>query len=276
MATIDVLSVWDFNNPEVSETRFRELASSANGDDLAILETQIARTYGLRRRFDEARALLSGLEPGVARLGVEAQTRYHLEYGRTWISATHSKAEMTSGARDAARDAYLTAYDIARRHGLDYLAIDALHMLPFVDPDSQSSFKWTKLALDTMLQSGQPESRKWESVLLNNHGYHLHEQGRYEEALAVFESNIPVTERAGNPTKTRIAHWMVAWTLRSLERFDEALTIQLSLEQENARDSTPDQYVFEELSHLYKAKGDVAKSDHYARLYKELKRAPAK
>lgn len=276
MATLDVLSIWDFDQPEASEIRFRELAKSASGDALAILETQIARSYGLRRRFDEARAILARLEPRLANLGPEAQVRYQLEYGRTLISATHKKAEKTDQAKDAARKAYLQAYEIARLHALDYLAIDALHMLPFVDTDAQTSLKWMRLALDTVMASKQPEARKWESMLRNNTGYALHELGRYEEALALFQSNIAVAERTGKASKVRIAHWMVAWTLRSLGRVDEALAIQLRLEQENARDATPDQYVFEELAHLYKAKGDRAKSMHYAKLHEQQKLADEK
>lgn len=276
MATIDVLSLWNYDDPAASEVRFRELIRSASVDDAAILETQIARTFGLRRRFDDARTLLSSLEPRLSTLSPEAQVRYHLEYGRSLISPVHKKSEKTPEAQAAARSAYLTAYEIARESKLDYLAIDALHMLPFVDTDNESTMKWTKLALDTTIQSTQPESRRWESLLRHNYGYYLHTQGRLEEALAVFQANVPVTEKGGNATKIRIAHWMVTWTLRSLGRQDEALLIQLRLEQENARDSTRDQYVFEELAHLYKAAGDATKAKHYAELHEQQKLAEAK
>ena len=276
MATVDVLSIWNYDDPAASEARFREIAKTADPDDAAILETQIARTYGLRGRFDEARSILSILQPRLPSLGPEARVRYHLEYGRTLISPVHKKAQKTDEARAAARSAYLTAYELARQSNLDYLAIDALHMVPFVDTDTESSLKWTKLALETTVQSTQPESKKWETMLRNNYGYYLHTQGKLKEALAVFQENVPPTEKAGNATKTRIAHWMVGWTMRSLGQLDGALAIQLRLEQENAKDSTPDQYVFEELAHIYKAKGDAAKAEHYAKLHEQQKRAAEK
>ena len=276
MAAIDVNSIWNYDDPAASEVRFRELARSTDADGTAVLETQIARTYGLRRRFDEARALLARLEPRLSGLGPEARVRYHLEFGRTLISAVHNKSEKTEEARTAARKAYLMAYEIARQHRLDYLAIDALHMLPFVDTDAENSLKWTKLALDTTVQSDQPESKKWESTLRHNYGYYLHGQGRFEEALSIFKANILVTKKAGNATKTRIARWMVGWTLRSLGRLDEALAIQLQLERENAKDATPDQYVFEELAHLYRAQGIGVQAEHYAKLHEQQKRAEAK
>ncbi len=276
MATVDVLALWNFDDPAASENRFRELAKTANPEDQAILETQIARTYGLRRRFDETRKILSTVQPRLASLGPEANVRYYLEYGRSLVSATHKAGEKTETARTEARAAYLRAFELARQANLDYLAIDALHMLPFVEPDVESSLKWTKQALDLTVASTQPESRKWEPTLRSNYGYYLHNQGKYEDALEVFRSNIPVTEKTGNVTRTRIAHWMVAWALRTLGNLDEALAIQLRLEAENAKDSTPDQYVFEELATIYKMKGDAERSAHYAHLHEQQKRAEAK
>ena len=276
IAAIDVLSVWNYDDPAGSEARFRELARSAGGDDLAVLETQIARTFGLRGRFDEARDMLSRLAPRLPTLGPEARVRYQLEFGRTWISPVHKPIEMTVQARATARAAYLAAYELARQHELDDLAIDALHMLPFVDTDAESSLKWTRLAFDTMARSTQPRAKRWESMLRNNLGYHLHTQGKYDEALVVFQANVPVTEKLGKASKTRIAHWMVAWTLRSLGRLDEALEIQLRLEQENASDSTPDPFVYEELAHLYRGKGDTDKVERYVKLHAQQKRAQAK
>ena len=276
MAAIDVLSIWDYDDPAGSESRFRELARSARGDDLAVLETQIARTFGLRGQFGDARDVLSRLAPRLPTLGPEPRVRYQLEYGRTWISPIHKPVEMTAQARATARAAYLSAYELARQHQLDDLAIDALHMLPFVDTDAESTLKWARLAFDEVARSTQPQAKRWESMLRNNLGVHLHSQGKYEEALALFQANVPVTERLGKVRKTRIAHWMVAWTLRSLGRVDDALGIQLRLEQENASDSTPDPYVFEELAHLYRAKGDTEKAGRYAELHDRSKRAQAK
>lgn len=274
MATVDVFALWNFEDPAASEQRFRELSKTASPDDQAILETQIARTYGLRRRFDEARKILSVLKPRLASLAPEAHVRYHLEYGRSLVSATHRPEEMTEIDRVNARASYLQAFELARKASLDYLAIDALHMLPLAEPENTG--KWTKLALDLTTASTQPEAKKWESALRNNYGYYLHEQGKYEEALEIFRSNVSVTEELGNATKTRIAHWMVAWTMRSLGMLDEALSIQLRLEAENAKDSTPDQYVFEELAAIYKAKGDAMKASHYANLHEKQVRAQAR
>ena len=80
----------------------------------------------------------------------------------------------------------------------------------------------------------------------------------------MFQANIAVNERSVQPSKLRIAYWMVAWTLRGLGRIDEALVIQLRLEQENAAAGSPDPYVFEELGLLFQAKGDADQAALYA------------
>lgn len=99
----------------------------------------------------------------------------------------------------------------------------------------------------------------------NNIGYALHQLGRYDEALDQFRQTVVLRERGGDRESIRSAHWMVGWTLRAMNRVDEALAIQLRL-REHEVDGKPDPYVFEELALLYRAKGDAAQADHYAAL----------
>jgi len=88
--------------------------------------------------------------------------------------------------------------------------------------------------------------------------------GEYDEALRQFKLSLAAHERAGRPRNVRIAHWMIAWTLRAQRRFDEAIAIQLRLEREWDEAGEPDPYVFEELEQLYRATGDSARADPYA------------
>ena len=98
----------------------------------------------------------------------------------------------------------------------------------------------------------------------NNVGYALHQLGRYDEALAQFQQALALREKSGDAGATRVARWMVAWTLRFLKRIDEALQIQLELERGNAAANAPDPYVFEELEALYRLKGDEPRAMQYA------------
>jgi tetratricopeptide (TPR) repeat protein len=164
-----------------------------------------------------------------------------------------------------ARQCYELALGIAREARLDALAIDAIHMFAFLDTTPAAQLRWSQAALDVVQASSQAQAKRWEASVRNNVGYALHRLGRYDEALAQFRQAVELRERRGNAEQTRVAHWMVAWTLRSLNRIDEAMDIQLRLERENDQAGTADPHVLEELEALFRAKGDVARAEHYAR-----------
>lgn len=263
-AAVDLAPLWDFNDPAASEQRFRAALASAQGDDVLILRTQIARSFGLRRDFDRARAELAAIEPQMAGAGPEARVRFALETGRSWASATHAPESQTDETRARARAAYETALATAREGALDGLAIDALHMLAFVDTAPADQLKWAQAALDVVEASSQPAAKRWEASLRNNLGYALHQLGRFDPALTQFRLALALRERQGDAPSIRVAYWMIAWTLRALRRPDEALAIQLRLEREGDAAGQPDPYVFEELEILYRERGDEERAQHYA------------
>lgn len=267
---IDLTPLWDFNKPELSEQRFRAALEAAKGDDALILRTQIARTLGLRKDFAKAQSELAAVEPQIQTAGFEARARYALELGRTYASATHSKELLTEAAKTQARAAFTEALAIARSGKLDALAIDAIHMFAFVDKAPADQLKWAQEALAVSVASDQPAARRWEGSIRNNLGMALHGLGRFEEALAEFKQALTIREQGNNAGQIRIAHWMVAWTLRAMNQLDDALAIQLRLEKEGAAANEPDPYVFEELETLYRAKGNEDRAGHYSTLRKPV------
>jgi tetratricopeptide (TPR) repeat protein len=269
---IDLNPLWNFDNPGQSEQRFRAALATSTGDDAIILQTQIARSYGLRGDFPKAREMLKGLERELPAAGAEARARYSLELVRTYASAAHPPETQTADAKEQAREAYKQAYEVAKRGELDGLAVDALHMLAFVDTEPADQLKWGREALAIAQASSQPAAQKWEASLRNNIGYALYQLGRYDEALDQFKQAVVLREKGEDVQARRIAYWMVGWTLRALNRTDEALEIQLRLEREREAAGAPSPYVFEELELLYRVKGDRERADHYA----ELKKAAAK
>ena len=264
LMAIDLAPLWNFSDPAASEQRFRAALASARGDDVLILQTQIARTYGLRGNFARAREILDGIEPALHSAGAEVRVRHALELGRSWASATHPDASQTPDAKARARAAYQRAFELAQAAQLDGLAIDALHMLAFVDTASADQLKWGQRALALVETSPQPAAKAWEASLRNNVGLALHQLGRFDEALAQFQRALVLRERGTDAEATRIAHWMVAWTLRALGRADDALAIQLQLERECDAARAPDRYVYEELALLYRARGDADRARSYA------------
>jgi len=262
--TIDLSVLWDYGKPELSEERFRSALTTASPDEALILWTQIARTYGIRGNFSRAMEILGGIESQIQNASDEAKVCYYLELGRTYSSATHPPESQTAVGRESARSAYIRAFELAQGAKLDGLAVDALHMMTFVDTAGEEQIEWNRKAIEYMDSSSQPEAKKWEGSLRNNMGYALHTLGRYEDALAEFKLALAACEQDGNPGKIRIAHWMIAWTMRSLGQLDEAVEIQLRLEKECDEAGEPDPYVFEELEFLYRELKDDERAEHYA------------
>lgn len=71
----DPTPLWNFNDPIQSEQRFRAALAKSTGDDAFVLQTQIARTYGLRHEFAKARRILHRLDAQLRKAGPEARTR---------------------------------------------------------------------------------------------------------------------------------------------------------------------------------------------------------
>ncbi|MEO8849137.1 MAG: hypothetical protein ABI440_11000 [Casimicrobiaceae bacterium] len=261
---LDINALWDYSKPELSEQRFVAALDGATEDEKRILQTQIARTYGLRGDFAKARNILSAVQHELPMASVEAQTRYFLELGRTYASATHPNDAKTPESLESARGNFLHAHEMAARGKLDYLAIDALHMMPCVDPEPDLQLAWNEKAVAYMTASDQADARKWEGSLRNNIGYARHLQGDYECALAEFRLSRAAHERNGRVPNVRFADWMIAWTYRAQKKYTEALAMQLDLERAFDADGEPDPYVFEELEHIYRALGDEPRAQHYA------------
>ena len=267
---LDLASLWAFDKPDVSEQRFRAALLTATGDDALVLQTQIARTYGLRKDFAKAREILEAIATRVPNAGAEVRARYALELGRTYASAAHPTETRTAESQALARAAYENALGVSKAEHLDGLAIDALHMLAFVDTAPADQLKWGQEALAVVEASSQPAAKKWEASIRNNIGYALHQLGRFDEALLQFNQAVVLRERGTDAEATRSAHWMVAWTLRALSRIDEAIEMQMQLERECEAAAAPDPYVYEELEILHRAKGNEDKASHYAELRKKL------
>jgi hypothetical protein len=265
---LNINALWDYTKPDVSEQRFAAALDSANDDEKLILLTQIARTHGLRRDFAKAREVLSSVETQLSRASPEARTRYFLELGRTYASTAHPQDARTPENLDAARGHFLRAHEIAAAARLDFLAIDALHMMPCVDAEPDRQLEWNEKAVAYMERSDQADAKGWEGALRHNIGYARHLRGDYDIALEQFKLSRAAHERTGRVRPTRIADWMIAWTYRAQQRFEEALAIQLALERAWDADGEPDLYVYEELEHLYRALGDEVQAQHYGQKFK--------
>jgi tetratricopeptide (TPR) repeat protein len=266
----DFFALWDFDHPESTEAAFRAILPAARAasdiDYLAQLLTQIARTEGLQRRFADAHRTLDETEALLPRASATARVRYLLERGRAFNS---------SGHKDTARPLFDSAWDLARNERIDVLAVDAAHMIAIVcGPDS--AIVWNEKAIAYAAQSQDPKARNWLASLENNLGWAYQDKGDYAKALELFRKALAGRQEQGRPGEIRIARWCIARCLRSLGRFDEALSAQEALRQEiTASAAEPDGYVFEEIGECLLALGRLPEArPNFAKAYELLSQDP--
>ena len=251
---IDIDSFWEYTNPAVSEERFRTLLTSAHGDQRLELLTQIARTYGLRQRFSEAHAVLNQVQEQLTGAGPRPRIRYLLERGRTFN---------TGGDKEKARVLFVEAWEQAQTTDQEDLAVDAAHMVAITYAGTLDAIAWNQRGLVLARPSQSPKARALIPAMLNNSAWDLHEMGRFSDALALFEEAQAEWVARGKPEQIQVATWAVARCLRSLGRYDEALTIQRALEADHTAAGSADGYVFEEIAENLAALGKLAEAKPY-------------
>ena len=241
MATFD--QHWDYANPKATRQIFQNLQPEFAHDVglSAELQTQIARTHSLVGEFADAHALLDAVELLLTDELACARIRYLLERGRTLRS---------SGEVEQSIPLFQQAYDQAVAADEDNYAVDAAHMLAIVLP-SDEQIEWNLRAMDLAERSQEKRANNWIGSLSNNLGWTYHDRAEYETALSYFERALAFYEAKGEDEWRLVAHWTIGRTYRSLNRIEEALTIQQNVLAERQKLDSPDGYVHEELAECY-------------------------
>jgi tetratricopeptide (TPR) repeat protein len=262
--------LWDYDDPAGTETKFRamrpKLEAAGDRSVLLQLDTQIARTLSLQRKFGEAHQLLNSVEPALDSVNPVVRVRWLLERGRTFNSA---------GKKEPAKKAFLEAWDLGQSIHAEAFVVDAAHMMAIVEEGAEA-LRWNELALDYARSSEDPQAKRWKGSLLNNLGWTYHKRGNFERALTLFKEALAFRKEEGKDAEIDVAEWCVARTLRSLGRENEALARQQELlrRKEDAR-RAPDGFVFEELGECLLALGREEEArPWFAKAHQELSRDP--
>jgi tetratricopeptide (TPR) repeat protein len=250
--------LWDFDDLDASERRFRALLEEESSDSArAEVLTQLARVQGLRGDFAEGEALLGEAEP-LAAESHAAKARIDLERGRL---------RRSGGDPEAARPLFESAFRVALDAREQFLAVDAAHMAALVQPDQPGRVAWAERGIELAGRSEDPEVRYWLGPLFNNLGWEYYESGDYEPALSAFQQALEARERSPDrPAEIEIARYAVAKTLRALGRPAQAVPL---LEQAVAwarSEGSPDGWFHEELAESYAALGREEDAREQARL----------
>ena len=164
--------LWDFDDLDATEARFRGLRAEAL--------TQLARVQGLREDYDGGDRLLDEVAVDDPRVRV----RVDLERGRL---------RRSSGDKEAALPLFERAFAVAVDAGEDWLAADAAHMAALAAPGREGFVAWTNRGLE--LAGRSAAAAYWAGPLLNNLGWELFDAEEFEPALDAFERALAIRER---------------------------------------------------------------------------------
>ena len=181
--TLDHL--WNFRDPAASEAAFRAamIEDTYDADERAELATQLGRAISLQGRYEEADALLDGIDDDEPTVGV----RILLERGRV----------LNAGGRPAMAVPLLEqAAELADHLGEEFLAVDALHMLSLAD-DAHAEV-WMRSALEYASTAHDERTKHWMIVLHVALGTFLRGKKRLTEALVEFQLAEQWAERLGS------------------------------------------------------------------------------
>ena len=226
----DIDALWDYSDPDASEARFQawltRIEDQAPADHLAQIHSQIARTHSLRADFAAAGRWLA--EGEALCLAAEARGE-DVRTARTRLLLERGRCLNSGGDPAGAVPPFLAALAAAEAAGLEHLACDAAHMLGIALP-GEEGLAWNRRAIAMAEAAQDPRARRWLGSLYNNSAWSLHDLGRYDEALELFEKSLAFRE-AQDPAgeAARIARWCRARCLRSLGRLEEALAEQRAL-----------------------------------------------
>lgn len=273
MQVFDFDKWWNYKEPAETAIKFKELLTSENNKALndvnyrLQLLSQLARTQSLQFKFDEAHQYLDSIEKEFHNTAVNActKTRFFLEKGRTYNSAK---------VANAASEFFMNAYDTATKHGLDFYAIDAAHMLAIAAQNTDQKIYWNEMALNIAEKTNNIAAARWKASLYNNIGWDYFAIKKYNKALAYFKRAETLHKK--NKDKAihpfLIAQWCVAKTLRLLGKVAQSLQMQLSImEAYNTSNLQETGYVSEELGELYLLKNENEKAKfHFANAYRLL------
>jgi tetratricopeptide (TPR) repeat protein len=262
----EIDALWDYDRPQVTESKFMELVGTAENSEnqsyYAELLTQLARTHSLQQKFDSAHKILDEAQRVIEGKHMPvAGIRYLLERGRTFNSAKETVQSIPL---------FKEAFDKASKYHEDFYAVDAAHMLGIAEKPTDRLY-WNIKAMGIAEMSKDTKAKKWLGSLYHNTGWMYHDLNDYIKALEFFQKSLAWRINQNDEKGIFIAKWTIGRVCRSLNRVDEALSIQNELLQEiQQKKSDPSGFVFEELAECLLIKGNEAIAKEYFKKAHEI------
>jgi len=255
-------ALWNYAHPDSSEVAFKEiLPLLTHTDEFAIdvqyepeLLTQIARAQGMQGKYDEAFHTLQQADSLLSERTPKAKMRYLLEKGRLLNS---------SGKTELSIPVLEEAYHFGAEKHFDLYQLDAALLLSSITL-SQQKTDWVRKAVQLARTSTDPRCQNQLGSIYKSTAWSYFYLKDYYHAQEMFHKALDWHETNSDSTETLVDRWAIGHCLRALFKFDEALHIQLTLEQDLNNLNLPlNGYVYEEIAELYFAKGNIPQARSY-------------
>src|SRR5207302_1880258 len=254
---------WNFNKPDETEQKFREILPRAemahDTSYLAQLLTQIARSQGLQGKFEDAHATLDRVEKMLTPDLKLARVRYLLERGRAFNSSDH---------QDKALPLFTQAYTLAESIYENGLAIDAVHMVAIAEPDKKAQIEWNLKGI--AMAEADPKWGGWVRALYNNIRESYLALKDYEQAYFYFHK-LAKFQKEKDGEADRYTLKDEAKALRLGGNPEISLEIIQPIFEKIHSENQDDGYILEELAEgLYATEKKEEAKKHFAKAYELL------
>ncbi len=221
--------------------------------------SQIALAQAMQQKFDLAHKTLDTAEAGLTPEYELARVRVLLERGRVFHQADNL---------NAALPLFKQSYELSKKCNFDFHTINAAHMVAIIENKFNDKIKWNKIAIELAEKTEDKRGQAWLGALYNNLAQNYIESEQYQQAYSAFEQSKKFGEERKDAIIVRGSKWGIARALRSLNRLDEALNMQVALLEEyeelNKKGEFPIELlqlsrgvVYEELAEIYLTKAKI-------------------
>lgn len=185
--------------------------------------SQIALAQAMQQKFTEAHSTLDTAEELLTNEYPLAQVRLILERGRVFHQSDNI---------DLALPLFIKSYELSAHHHFDIHTINAAHMVAIVIKDPNEKIRWNKMAIELATTTKNEKAEAWLSSLYNNLAQSYIEAEQFDDAYKSFKQCKTQGQKSQHSIVIRGAKWGMARALRSLNRLDEALILQLEVLEE--------------------------------------------
>lgn len=231
--------------------------------------TQIALAQAMQNKFSQAHDTIDFAASLASDQDFIGRARVIVERGRIfWLW----------GNLEAALSLFYESFELSQKELLIDHACNAAHLIALVTPNVEDKIYWNQQAIDFAKCSSTLRISASCGTLHHNLGGAYLEAKEFQKALETFQKTLEFRQQEGVEPHIHIAKWHIAYVLRCLGEYDEALAKIIELQEEYSdfleKQAIPRGLVRGELAEICAAKQDPQAKKMAELALEDLKDSP--